>query len=99
MRLKAEIEQAKKVNAESFKHLAVAQEQRDLDAAQAYLEQHFTGESWFVYRGGSHVALWWYTSSGSIMGPRVAIIREVAAEIEQIDAELQDQVVATVLGA
>ena len=78
--LQATIEKPRSVNAATFNHISVAQAQADLDAAQRYLEANFKPEKyWFVYRGGSHVALHRHSSSGSIMGPRIAIIVERGA--------------------
>lgn len=75
--LQATIEQPRRVNSVVFNHIAVAQAQANLAAAQAYLEQHFKAEkSWFVFRGGSHISLHRRTSSGAVMGPRIAIIVE-----------------------
>lgn len=78
--LKATIERPARANAVTFNNIAVAQEQPSLDAAQSYLEKFFTAEKgWFVYRGGHHVSLHRHTSTGSVMGPRVAIIEERAS--------------------
>lgn len=75
--LKATIEKPARVNPVTFNHIFVAQSKPSLDEAQAYLEEHFLGvKSWFVYRGGSHLALHRHSASGSIMGPRIAIIVE-----------------------
>ena len=73
--LSAEIDQPRTIPAIASVHLKLAADRANLDGAERHLRENFKGPRWFVYRGGSHVALH-RARDGVAFGPRLGIVAE-----------------------